>query len=65
MRNFDVEVSYDEQIYKAKAVVEGNTLTVTSLGLGSKSASISGDSEFLAKILLIELVNQSKGRGWK
>ena len=64
MNTFQVVIEVEGMKYSASAVVESGMLTVKSTTLGSKSASVSGDNNVLASILLRELVNQSKGRGW-
>lgn len=38
MNNFDVEIKCSDQIFKAIAKINGDTLTVSSVNLGSKSA---------------------------
>jgi hypothetical protein len=64
MHSFDIDINIDGQKYTAVATVDRGMLTVKSIMLGEKSASVSADNEGLAKLLLHELVNQSKGKGW-
>lgn len=56
MNTFEVEVEKDGKLYKATAKIGGGMLTVTSVNLGSKSASISSNNIVLAKQLLTELI---------
>ena len=59
MNSFDIEVERDGKLYKATAKVEGGMLTVSSVNLGSKSASPSSNNNVLAKLLLIELIQKA------
>ncbi|MFA7594371.1 MAG: hypothetical protein WCY26_11570 [Thiohalobacteraceae bacterium] len=62
---FDIQVTDERKVYTATCWVEGGMLTVRSLdGLGEKPATTSVNNEVLAKILLHELINESKGHGW-
>lgn len=56
MNTFEVEVEKNGKLYKASAKVEGGMLTVSSVHLGSTSASVSSNNDVLAKILLNELI---------
>lgn len=64
MNKFQVEIEIEGKNYNASAVVENGMLTVRSTTLGNKTASESSDNLILARILLHELINQSKGKGW-
>ena len=44
MTRFEVEVEKDGKLYQATAKVEGGMLTVSSVNLGSKSASVSSNN---------------------
>ena len=61
MNRFEVEVEKDGKLYQATAKVEGGMLTVSSVNLGSKSASVSSNNNVLAKLLLNELI---RNKGW-
>ena len=56
MNRFEVEIKIDGKAYKAAAKVEGGMLTVSSVNLGSRSASVSSNNNVLAKLLLNELI---------
>ena len=62
MNSFDVELTRNDIVYKATAEVEGGMLTVSRFDLGSKSASVSSNNEFLAELLLGELVDDIERR---
>ncbi|MCW4235554.1 MAG: hypothetical protein N0E58_04725 [Candidatus Thiodiazotropha endolucinida] len=64
MKSFDVDIEIEGEKYTATATVDGGMLTVRSMMFGEKSASVSASNEVLAKLLLHELVNESKGKGW-
>lgn len=64
MNKFQVEIEIEGKNYNGFAVVENGMLTVRSTTLGNKTASESSNNLILARILLHELVNQSKGKGW-
>ncbi|PKG53087.1 MULTISPECIES: hypothetical protein [Halomonadaceae] len=64
MNRFDVEIEKDGKFFIGQASILGGILTVNSIELGSKSASISSNNEFLAKILLYELLNNTLNKGW-
>lgn len=64
MENFEIEEIDGTKTYKASVSISGKMLTVTNFELGSKSASISANNKAMAKIMLRELINQSKGHGW-
>lgn len=64
MCSFNVEIEVEGRTYTATAAVEKGMLTVKSIMLGQKSASMSANNESLAELLLHELVNESKGTGW-
>jgi hypothetical protein len=57
MHNFDVQVERNGKIHTATAKIEKDTLTVYSVVLGRKSASLSSNNEVLAMLLLEELLN--------
>ncbi len=59
MNRFEVEVEKDGKTYKATAKVEGGMLTVSSVILGSKSASVSSNNNVLARLLLHELIRKT------
>jgi hypothetical protein len=59
MNRFEVEVEKDGKLYQATAKVEGGMLTVSSVNLGSKSASVSSNNNVLAKLLLNELIRNA------
>ena len=59
MNRFEVEVEKDGKLYQATARVEGGMLTVSSVNLGSKSASVSSNNNVLAKLLLNELIRNA------
>ena len=61
MNMFEVEVEKDGKLYQATAKIEGGMLTVSSINLGSKSASVSSNNNVLAKLLLNELI---RNKGW-
>lgn len=64
MQKIDVEIEIEGKKITATGTVEKGMLTVNAMKYGKKSASVSADNEFLAKLLLHELVNESKGNGW-
>ena len=59
MNKFDISIERNGRKYVGVAKVEDKTLTVTSIsfGAGSKSSSSSANNEFLAKLLLNELID--------
>ena len=59
MTRFEVEFEKDGKLYQATAKVEGGMLTVSSVNLGSKSASVSSNNNVLAKLLLNELIRNA------
>lgn len=59
MNTFEVEVEKYGKLYKATAKVEGGMLTVSSVNLGSTSASVSSNNDVLAKMLLNELIRNT------
>ncbi|TXI47532.1 hypothetical protein [Methylophilus sp.] len=59
MTRFEVEVEKDGKLYQATAKVEDGMLTVSSVNLGSKSASVSSNNNVLAKLLLNELIRNA------
>jgi hypothetical protein len=59
MHSFEVQVERNGKTHTATAKVEKDTLTVHSVLLGRKSASLSSNNEALAMLLLIELLNDS------
>ena len=64
MQSFEVTVLAENQSYTGHEKVEGKTLTVVSHKYGRKSARVSANNESLAQLLLLELVNASKVKGW-
>lgn len=56
MNGFEVSEEREGITYKAFAKISGGMLTVSSVVLGSKSASESASNEVLAKLLLGELI---------
>jgi hypothetical protein len=57
MHSFEVEVEHNGKIHTATARIEKDMLTVYSVLLGRKSASLSSNNEVLAMLLLQELLN--------
>ncbi|WP_027467770.1 hypothetical protein [Deefgea rivuli] len=60
MYSFETSTERNGVTYVASATVSADFLTVRSVTLGSKSASLSSNNEFLANLLLIELVNDAE-----
>ena len=62
MRIFEVKVIKNEKEFTGEATVIGKTLTVSSVNLGSRTASTSSNNQFLAKLLLEELIDENQKR---
>ncbi len=60
MHTFDVEIVDEGKTYTATASISQRILTVSSLMLGSKSAQVYSEYQFLAKQLLRELVQANQ-----
>lgn len=64
----EIIISLHGKNYAATVIETGSTITVSSVTLGSKSATIKSGATttFLAETILEELVNESLGQGgWK
>ena len=59
----DIEITYDGKSVKGTYEISKGMITVHG-PYGSKSASTSSNSDVLAKIMLRELAQEAKGRGW-
>lgn len=62
MNSFEVELIRNNTTYNATAKIEGGMITVSAFNLGTKSASVSSNNDFLAELLLGELVNDLERR---
>lgn len=58
-----IEITYDGKKVVGTYEVSKGMITVAG-PFGSKSASSSSNNEVLAKILLRELAQEAKGKGW-
>lgn len=58
----DVSCEFEGKTYSAQYFVDADTLTVTSVNYGSKSASAGSSPETLANLLLRELLLDSQRR---
>lgn len=65
MEKFQIQVEHKGKIIPAAVVVDNKTLTVSTLTYGCKSARVSSNNEFLAELLLKELINQIELGGQK
>ncbi len=65
MIKYNIELEEGEKTYNANVTEEKNIVTVSCMELGSKSGTFKGNSELIANTLLKELLNQSRGHGWK
>ena len=66
MQKFDVQVTVEGKVYKGVWYIERECITVSCPELGlSKPDTARQPYELRAMELLYELVNQSKGHGWK
>lgn len=66
MHKYDFVVDVSGKEYRGSATEENGMVTVISYEIAGakRSATFKGKSECIAKLLLIEMINEHHGHGW-